>query len=353
MNRLAVPALAALVVLALCLAGWYANPAALLAGWLAAWWCWIGLQLGALANVWLHNLTGGSWGEAIRAPLLAFARDTWFVALLFLPVLLGLYRLYPWAGQADLGAARWTGVLAEPGFKSAWLAPLPFIARSLAWLLLWSVLARLSLRPALARSKGFAAAALILYALSTSLAALDWIMSLSPLWYSSVFGLLVLTAQTLGGMAMAIVLVARARPAPALLADLGNLLLAYLMTWAYLAFMQFLIIWAANLPNEILWYVARESRAWEVLARLLALLLFAVPALILLFRAAKRSPGMLAAVAGLVLAMLLVDAWWLVLPSVPAGRGDWWWAAPLGAAAVLAVLALQWRWRGAFREQAS
>lgn len=336
---------AVVLVIVLCVLGWRANRAALLATYLAAWWCAIGLPLGGLVLVWMHNLTGGAWGEAIRGPLLAVARQTWFGALLFVPLLFLLPELYPWVRHAGLGPARWAGELGTPAFKSAWLQPGPFIARSVLWLVLWSVLAMLSQRPRLARSKAFASIALLLLLFSLSLAALDWIMSLTPLWYSSIFGLLVLSVQALGGMALAIVLVGGGGPAVAssLGGDLGNLLLTCVMTWAYLAFMQFLIIWAENLPHEIVWYAAR--RTWLAFAWLLAVLLFALPTVLLLFRAVKRTPDALRALAVLVLAMVVVHAWWLVLPSVPAGRGDWWWAAPLGWAALLVPLALKWRWR--------
>ncbi|GAB3401087.1 hypothetical protein [Massilia agilis] len=337
---------AAVALLVACGAGWRANPTALRAAWLAAWWCWNGIVMGALAQVWLHNLTGGRWGEPIRAPVLALGRTLWFPALLFLPLLAALPVLYPWAQHAASGPARWAGELSAPAFKSAWLQPLPFVVRSVLWLVLWNALAWLSSTARLARSQGFAAAALIGYSLTASIAAVDWIMSLMPLWYSSVFGLLVLMAQSLGGMALAILLAVRRRDKDGeLLGDLGNLLLAYAMTLAYLGFMQYLVIWAENLPHEIIWYTARGTPLWRTVGWLLALLLFALPSALLLFRAVKRNPAAMAWLAWLVLAMLLVHAWWLVLPSVPVARGDAPWAAPLGALALAGVLAAYFRWR--------
>jgi hypothetical protein len=278
--------------------------------------------------------------------LLALGRTLWFPTLLFVPVLLALAELYPWAHNAAAGAVRWTGELSAPAFKNAWLQPAPFVVRSVLWLVLWNALAWLSTRPRFARSQGFAAAALISYSVTASIGAVDWVMSLMPLWYSSVFGLLVLMAQSLGGMALAILLALRGPGKRAqLYGDLGNLLLAYLMTLAYLGFIQFLVIWAENLPHEIIWYTARSAGGWPAVGWLLALMLFAVPSLALLFRSVKRNPDGLAWLAWLVLALLLVYAWWLVLPSIPAARADWPWAAPLGALAMLAVLALYFRWR--------
>lgn len=336
---------ATLVLLLACVAGWRADRAALLAAWLAAWWCWTGLVMGGLAQVWLHNLTGGAWGEAIRGPLLALARSLWFASLLFLPVLLALAELYPWARNAGAGTARWAGELSAPAFKSAWLQPAGFVLRSVLWLVLWNVLAWLSQPQRLARSRAFSAAALLAYTLSGTVAAFDWVMSLTPLWYSSVFGLLVLMAQCAGGIALAIVLLLRARvKEAALFGDLGNLLLSYLMTLAYLAFMQFLIIWAADLPHEILWYTLRRTGPWPLVAWLLAVLLFAVPCAALLVRAIKRNPAGIAWIAWLVLAMLLVYAWWLVMPSLPGAQRSWPWAAPLAALALAAVMAGYFRW---------
>jgi hypothetical protein len=330
--------------LALCVAAWWFYPAALLAAYLAAWWFWTGIVLGGLANVWMHNLTGGAWGEAIRAPLLDLGRTMWIAALLFLPVLAGMANLYPWAAHASEGTARWAGELSRPAFKSLWLMPWFFIARSVAYLAVWTSLAELSRRPALQRSKSFSAVALIGYGISVSLAAIDWIMSLMPLWYSSEFGLVAGIGQMLAGMAFAVVWIAFTgqRPAPSVFRDLGNLLMMYVMTWAYLAFVQFLIIWAENLPNEIAWYLPRVHSGWRIIGWLLILFQFFAPLLLLLFRPIKDRPAWLGALAAGLLAVHLLDVWWMILPSIPANPINWLWAAPLtaivlGGAAFLAL----------------
>jgi len=305
-----------------CIVAWRVDAAALLAAYLAAWWCVTGMLLGGLANVWLHNLTGGEWGEAIRAPLLRNAQWMWLAALLFLPVLFGAAHLYPWAAHGDAGA-RWQSALTAPAFKHAWLSPAFFIARSVIYLLAWCALARLSMQPGLRRARLFSAFALIAYGFTVSLAAIDWIMSLMPLWYSSVFGLLAGTTQMLAGMALAIVIAVRRGTPPALLRDLGNLLLMYVMTWAYLSFVQFLIIWAENLPHEIGWYLARVRDGWLGMAQMLALLMFFVPLLLLLSRRFKQTPPLLGALAAGICVMSLLHAWWLVLPSVAQPRHGW------------------------------
>ncbi|WP_019143312.1 hypothetical protein [Noviherbaspirillum massiliense] len=330
------------VAVLLCVLGGLYKPGAMLAAYLAAWWFWIGLLMGGLANIWLHNLTGGAWGEAIRSPLLHMSRTSWIAALLFLPVLLGMNELYPWAAHAGQGMARWTNDYSAPAFKNAWLMPTFFIARSIVYLLIWVALAYLSQRPGLRRSRAFSAFALIAYGLSMSLAAVDWIMSLLPAWYSSVFGWLAGTGQMLAGMALAIVLVTRpAAPASAaILRDLGNLMLMYVLTWAYLAFVQFLIIWAENLPHEIAWYLPRMKNGWLVVAWILVLFHFAAPLLILLSRNAKRSARLLGSLAIGMLTVHLIDAWWLVLPSVRTVGLDWLWAAPLATIALGGIVLL-------------
>jgi hypothetical protein len=333
----------ALAVLAAgCIAAWIFARTAFLAAYLASWWFCCALVMGGLSNVWVHNLTGGRWGEAIRAPLLELSRGMWLLALLFLPVLLGMNDLYAWAPHAAEGAGRWAGELPvrSAGFKSMWLMPWFFALRSVLYLAVWTLLAHWSRQPSLRRSPRFAAAALIAYGFTVGLAAVDWVMSLMPLWYSSVFGLLAGVGQALAGMALAVVLVVRMRPAQSsiVLRDLGNFLMMYVLTWAYLAFTQFLIIWAENLPHEIAWYVARMQNGWLVVAWLLALFHFFAPLLILLFRNVKEAPVLLGWLAAALLATHLLDVWWMILPSVSVGWTQWLWSVPL-ASATFAVAA--------------
>lgn len=321
------PRIAALGGLALVgIAGWLADARALLACWLAAWWCCAGILMGGLANVWLHNLTGGAWGEAIRTPLLHAGRRVPLACLLLLPLLAGVELLYPWAAPG--GTAHWHELFSQPDFKLWWLSRGFFTLRALAYLALWSLLSWLARRPALARSQGFSALALLAYGVSVSLAALDWIMSLQPEWRSSVFGWLAGAGQMLGGLALAIAVIdrdARRKVLP----DLGNLLLMYVMMWAYLAYVQYLIIWAADLPHEIAWYLRRRTPGWTAVAWTLAALHFAAPFLILLSRRAKRAPRMLGLLALGLLAAHLLDCWWLVVPGAALPSLHWLWMAPL------------------------
>ncbi|HJW25193.1 MAG TPA: hypothetical protein VJ576_09870 [Rhodocyclaceae bacterium] len=318
-------------LLLLCLPAWWIDRTALLAAWLVALLFCLDVALGGLANVWVHNLTGGAWGEAIRVPLLTLGRALPALAVLFLPVLAGLPDLYPWAA----GGNDWSAELSAPAFKDAWLTPGAFALRAVVVLLLWNALAWASRRPAWGRARGFAAGALIVYGLSLGLAAVDWLMSLTPLWYSSIFGLAVGVGQVLAGLAFAAVAACRREEAvdASTRRDLGNLLLAYVLTWGYLAFSQFLIIWSENLPHEISWYVMRRDGGWLALGIAVAVLQFALPLLALLFRAVKDSPRRLGWLAGGLLAAHFLDVCWLVLPSVGRALVPWHllWLLPLTA----------------------
>jgi hypothetical protein len=331
-ERMRIAAGAAIVVLAgAALAGWRLDLRALLAAYLAAWWFVSGALIGGLANVWLHNLTGGGWGETIRAPLLAAARWLPLACLLFLPVLVGAPLLYPWT--------RGAGGEPDAAFRHLWLSQGFWTVRSVVYLLVWSALAWIELRAQSgpkARSPARAAACLLVFGFSSGLASVDWIMSLQPEWYSSVFGWLTGTGQMLAGLALAVMLIDR-RAARARLPDLGNLLMMYVMTWGYLAYVQFLIIWAADLPREISWYLSRTAPFWKGVAWVLAVTHLAGPFCLLLSRTAKRSAAVMAWLAGGLLAAHLLDCWWLVLPSIQGLTRNWLWLAPLVAACLLAL----------------
>lgn len=331
--------LAALVLAAL--AGLAVDPAMFFAAWLSAWWLALSVVMGALANAWVHALTGGNWGLAIRPAVLLFARRLPMLLLLGLPLLAGLRVLYPWAAGGD----DWTREMARPGFITTWLSPGFFALRLALYAALWWWLGRPE--ALLAPTKGRAAASLLVNAGVSSLAAIDLIMSLMPGWYSSAFGLLILTSQMLAGAAACTALAAGIAPAtapkpqpgrPPVWRDLGNLLLAYVMSWAYIAFMQFLIIWAENLPREIAWYLPRLQGGWGAVALVLVLAHFVLPFLALLFRAVKDRPARLAPLAAGLLAAHGLDVAWLVLPSVAPHGLHGGWLVPLCAIGIALLL---------------
>ncbi|HET8749044.1 MAG TPA: hypothetical protein VFM98_25855 [Ramlibacter sp.] len=278
----------------------------LLALWLAAWWWCLGLVLGAYVNTWVHQLTGGGWGAPFVVLVPRMARAMPWLLLGLLPVALGAGILYPWARDPS-----WLGALAHPDFPSLWLAQPFFTLRLVIYAAGWWCITR----PWMLARKGRTAAALVLYTVITSLAAVDLLASLVPGWYSTAFGLVAMSVQALSGAALATLLAVRAELAVPW-RDLGNLQLMWVMSWAYLAFMQFLIIWAENLPREIAWYLPRLSGGWQYAALALVLAQLVLPFLALLLRRVKDDPAQLRWVAAWLLAATAFDALWMVLPSL-------------------------------------
>jgi len=296
-----------------------------MSSYLFAWLLFLGLALGAMANLMLHNLTGGRWGLVLRPAFMAATRLVPLAALLGIPVLIGMRALYP---------------IGDGGWFSAWF----FIARSVTYLVVWSTLAVI-----VGESVALSAVGLIVYVFTVSLAATDWIAALLPEWYSSALGLVVAAGQMLGAMALAVAYVGLNAPrndrGGEIFVDFGNLLLMYVLTWAYLAFMQFLIIWVGNLPREIAWYVPRLQTGWAALGAILVVFHFFAPLGLLLFRSMKRAPFLIGALAAALLAMHAIDVYWLVAPSVRPDGFHIAWTDPLA----LAVAAVLWwfTWRPA------
>jgi len=314
--------------------------------WLMAVVFWTGLSLGCLALLMLHHLTGGVWGILIRRQLEAAARTLPLMALLFTPLLFDLGGLYPWLGpDAALDEA--------VRHKLPYLNPPFFIARTVAYFIIWSALAFWLSRQSYEQDDYYdpvrarrmvarAAPGLILYSVTVTLAMTDWVMSLEPHWYSTIYGFLFIGGQGLSALAFAIIVSAWLRSEPSLAEvatmrpfhDLGKLLLAFVVLWAYLSFSQYLIIWAENLPEEIVWYVHRSSTGWKTVAVSLVLLHFAVPFFLLLSRRLKQHTGPLVAIACGIVVMRVVDLFWLVMPELyETGLGIH-WLHPVAFAAV-------------------
>jgi len=332
---------AAAGALALALPGLWLAPAVFFASWLAAWWFCIGVVLGLAANVLVGTLTGGRWNDALLLVARPAARALPWLLAAFLPLAAGLARLYPWA--ADPSGA-WTRGIEHPGFQLAWYRPGFFWARMALIAIVWLLAAR----PAAFARGGRAAAALVGIALTGTLAAVDLLMSLTPGWVSTGFGLVTMAGGAVGGVALANLVLAawapvrfpapRVRPAhatqPPVWRDLGNLQLTWTLLWAYLAFVEFLIIWAEDLPREIAWFVPRLQTGWVGIGLALAAGQFALPLVALLWRSNKDAPHRLARLAAWQLAGQLVNCAWLVLPSIAPHAMPGWWLVPLLALAI-------------------
>jgi len=290
-------------------------------------WC-LGATLGCLALGMMHQLTGGGWGVLIRRPIGAASRVLPVLTVFFLPIALGVHRLYTWA---DPGIVARDEVLRH---KAIYLNVPFFLTRAALYFLVWNALVfflnRWSLEqdvtgdPNLARRmQKLSAAGLLAYGVTITFASFDWLMSLDPHWYSTIYGVLIMGGQGLTALAvLTIVLVwlSRRPPlqgvvVPAYFHDLGNLMLAFTMLWAYFAFSQYLIIWSGNLPHEIEWYLHRSYTSWRFAALALVAFHFAIPFALLLSRRVKRHAQSILQVAIWILGARLVDLLWLIAPE--------------------------------------
>ena len=338
------------------------NPSQFLRSYLFAYLFWAGIAIGCLCIVMLHHLSGGRWGLVIRRILEAGSRTLVLLPVLFLPVAMGAHELYPWARPAEVAADE---VLRH---KSLYLNLPFFLARAAFYFVAWAgaahLLSRWSLEldagpdPRLERRlQGLSGGGLVLMGLTITFSSVDWAMSLNPRWFSTIYGMIFMVGDALSALTLVIVLLALMggeRPLSSVLRpttfhDLGKLLLAFLMLWAYLHLSQFIITWSGNLPEEISWYVLRFRGGWQVLALLLVVLHFVLPFVLLLSRELKRDARLLGAVAAGILFARLLDLFWMVAPDMT-GHGlqngfAFHWldlAAPIGVGGVwLAFFAWQ------------
>jgi hypothetical protein len=337
----------------LCAASALVEPATFFRAYLFAYVFVIGITLGALALVMVHHLSGGAWGLMIRRLLEAATRTLPVLAALFLPILLGLSELYPWAREADVAASE---LLRH---KQAYLNAPFFVARAAFYFAAWIAVAHFLNRWSAEQDRGepgfddrrfrlLAAPGLLVYGLTVTFMAVDWIMSLTPEWFSTIFGVIVMGGQALTAMAFAIAvlfLLAAHEPlseavAPSHFHDLGKLMLAFVMLWAYFNYSQFLIVWSGNLAEEIPWYLRRTEGAWRLVTVALVLGHFVLPFLLLLSRDFKRKGRALARIALLVVIMRMVDAAWMVTASFPEVS----WLLAAANVAALAGIGGIWIW---------
>jgi hypothetical protein len=317
-----------------CIIGAIINIDQFLRSYLLAYMLWLGLSLGCLALLMLQYLSGGVWGFIIRRPLEAGSRNLPFMALLFLPLLLGMKRLYPWA--QDGFSARLPTEQEGLWKWQSYLQPHSWILRALIVLLAWNVLALLLNRwsrrqdeieedPAIRnrRYQKLSGPGLIIYAFGITFASVDWIMSLSPFWYSTIYGMIFMIGEALLAFCFVVILLAtfgQYRPLSGLLVrdhfhDLGKLILMGVLVWSYFSFSQLLIIWSGNLPEEITWYLDRIAGGWKFIAGALILFHFALPFLLLLSRDLKRDGRKLMIIAVWLFIMRFVDLFWYIEPN--------------------------------------
>jgi hypothetical protein len=328
--------IAGIVFLVLLLVGVLLDRKQFFQSYLIGWTFWTGIGVGSIALLMLQHLTGGGWGLVIRRALEAATRTLPLMAVLFIPVIAGAHYLYPWTHQEELAE--------HPvvKFKTPYLNLPFFTVRAVIYFAVWLTLAFLLNRWSHAQDRtadnrytknmrNLSGPGMVALIFTVTFASVDWYMSIEPEWFSTIYGFIFVAAWSLSALAFMIFVVARlAREepmrrivAPLHFHDLGKLLLALVMLWAYFAYSQYLIIWSGNLPEEITYYTHRTHGAWGALIVTIAILHFAAPFLFLLSRDLKRSPGKLVMVAGLVLVMRVVDLIWMLAPAFKDHRWIW------------------------------
>ncbi len=316
-----------LVALALSVTGGFHDWTQFFHSYLVAFIFWTGMGLGCMAILMLHHMVGGTWGFALRRLLESGSKTLFLMGVLAIPLLLSLPKLYRWATPA------WAAESLPP-FKRFYLNTPFFLGRTVVYFAAWIGLAYLLNRWSaeqdrtgepgiLRRLQNLSGPGLLVYGLTVTYASVDWVMSLEPKWFSTIYGLIFMVTQALSAMALVTILVMLLSDrkalseivTPLLFNDFGNLLLTFTMLWAYLSFSQYLIIWAGNLQDEIPWYVVRASGGWAWVAVALIIFHFAVPFVLLLMRFIKRRKHILAAIAAGLIVMSVVDIYWLTVPA--------------------------------------
>jgi hypothetical protein len=303
--------------------------------YLHAYMFWLGIPLGCFALLMLQHLTGGKWGLAIRRLLESGSRMFPLMAILFIPLAFGIRYIYIWDQPHYFDGD-------HSPVRPVWLESRFFIVRAAFYFVIWIVFSfwlnrwsgqedRGLIRGPSRRFQNLSAAGIVIYGLTVTLAAIDWVMSLSPHWFSTIYGLLFLVGQVLSALAAMIALLVllsvEGGPlaelvSPTVFQDLGNLLLAFVMLWAYISFSQLLIIWSGNLAEEVPFYTYRIPGGWRYVCAMLILFHFCLPFVILLSRFVKRRGRYLALVALFIILMRLVDLLWLIYPGYAQGHGE-------------------------------
>ncbi len=307
-----------------------------LRSWLFSFMFWLGLTTGSLALLCLQYTSGGNWGRLGRRIWEAAAGNWWLMGLFWLPIAIGMKRLYVWARiwddpsksaqlLAHYGADKIHYYLNVPGF---WIRGILYFV---GWAVLYTLLKRWSIReeagtttPAqfvfIQNLSGFG---IVFYGLTITFGSIDWTMSLYPEWWSTVWGMLFMVGQVLTTFCFTIWLFTRLseiEPVSRIfkvdyLHDFGKLMFAFVVLWAYLSFSQWLIIWSGNMLSEIRWYIMRLQHGWQYFGTILIFVHFVFPFALLLSRNTKRSRRKIVAIAFLVMFMRLVDLFWLTAPN--------------------------------------
>ncbi len=304
----------------------------LLETYLVSFAFFLSISLGALFFVLLEHCTRAGWSVVVRRVAEVVAGNVWLMAVLAIPIVLGMDHLYHWT---DTAAAAHDPLLAG---KVGFLNPGFFLVRLIAYFLIWGVMASFLHRTSIAQDTSgdpaltlkmerLSAPGMVLFALSLNFAAFDLLMSLDPHWFSTIFGVYYFSASVVAFLAVMPKILYGLQMRGILTNavtvehyhDVGKLLFGFIVFWAYIAFSQYMLIWYGNLPEETEWFLKRQTGEWTTVSLLLIFGHFLVPFLLLISRAIKRRPLLLALTGGYVALMCWIDIYWLVVPEFSPG----------------------------------
>lgn len=314
--------------LVLSIVGAFLKPTEFYWSYLFSYLLVLGLTLGSLGLLMLQHLTGGRWGIVIRRPLEAASRNVPLALVMFIPIVFGMKTLYrAWLDPEKLKAAPLSD------YQQHYLTHSGFLVRAVVYFAIWLFLMVLfnsmskkqdeqrDDRGLRRRLKMWAGPGVILYVLAMTFASIDWVMSLSPHWASTIYGFIFVAGQAITAMSLMIIVVVALGSTPygaiykQRMHDLGKWLFAFNMLWAYFDFSQLLIIWSGNQPEEISFYRTRLYGGWGVVAVIVLLFSFALPFLILLSAHVKKTPSLISKVALWMIVFRLVDLYWMTRPE--------------------------------------
>jgi len=341
--------------------GYVTDPEHFYWSYLVAFVFSISIAIGALFFVMVQHLTGAAWSVTVRRLMEALMRTTPLFLVLFVPVPFGLHYLYEWSrGSA---AADPVLKLKLSYLNAEWFTIRGFLVIGI--LSLWALvlyaksrqqdnsgIARLSLS-----AERWSAPGVLVLFIASSVASFDWIMSLNPRWYSTMFGVIFLSGGAMGFVAVLILLCLWLRTNGYLVNtvntehyhDLGKWLFALMIFWAYVAFSQYMLIWYGNMPEETIWFKSRFQGSWLYVALLLVAGHFLLPLFAMLPRSVKRHRGALAFFSVWLLLMHYADLYWQVMPVYYTRGFGLSWLSPVCVLALASTMALVF-W-SSFREQ--
>jgi hypothetical protein len=313
-------------------AGAFLDANSFYSAYLSGFVFWLGLSVGCMAILMLYHLVGGAWGTVIRRILEAGMMTLPLMAVLFIPILMNLPKLYFWAQPAVLANPKTDPKIIE--IAHSYLNFHGILLRAILYFVIWIGMAYFLNRwsteqdsiagPSTLRFRALSGIGLVLYSFTISFAVIDWVMSLQARWISTIYGFIFIAGQALAAFCLCVVvetILGKRKPMSEYLTDTqvhdhGKLILAFVMVWTYFNFSQWLIIWSGNLPDEISWFVRRMNGGWGQVGLFLAVFQFAVPFALLLSRDLKRKTRTLVRIAAWILLMRMVDVYWQVEPAL-------------------------------------